>query len=319
VSPRVAAPLTERNQKLLRVPDLGENVNQAGFGTDVPRKLLVPDSVSVEEAASGNVSRTAQRRVTADREDGSPVETWELVDVPCRPIVGLEARTETLEPLVHPVDVLGGAFAGDDTLDNGVLLAITSDKSERCSVEVWRCGGLEVWRCGGMKGWRGNDRRSRCQLSIPYGRDTTHALGVEIGEGLGGGLDVLAPQLEVASVGANRGGVFAVDTGLGLNDHGEGLGLERRWKGEETRLDDYVAQRGTNDDVWEERSEKKETTPTRLPTVIYSCGSLRAPRRNRRRGVCFASDARLFYLLRFSVRTKDAQIRPAASVNYSAS
>jgi hypothetical protein len=73
-----------------------------------------------------------------------------------------------------------------------------------------------------------NERRSRCQLSIPDSRDTTHALGVEIGEGLGGGLDVLAPQLQVASVGPDRCGVLAVDTGLGLNDHDDGLGLERR-------------------------------------------------------------------------------------------
>jgi hypothetical protein len=76
------------------------------------------------------------------------VETWELVDVPCRPVVGLEARAETLEPLVHPVDVLGGAFARDDTLDNGVLLAITSDKSE----EV-RCGGMGAWVCGDLGVW----------------------------------------------------------------------------------------------------------------------------------------------------------------------
>lgn len=39
---------------------------------------------------------------------------------------------------------------------------------------------------------------------------------------------MLAPQLEVASVGPDRCGVLAVDTGLGLNDHDVGPGLERR-------------------------------------------------------------------------------------------
>lgn len=125
-----------------------ERISHANCSCPTPYRWKRPPlDTSVEQRSAA----------TRDREDGSPVETWELVDVPCRPVVRLEARAETLEPLVHPVDVLGCAFAGDDTLDNFVLLAITSDKSEmRCGgggvdVDVWRFGGLVVL---GVEGYR---------------------------------------------------------------------------------------------------------------------------------------------------------------------
>jgi hypothetical protein len=67
-------------------------------------------------------------------------EVGQLVNMPCRSVIGFEACTEAFEPLVHAVDVLGRTLSGENTLDDSELrkahvairrLPIRQKKAER--------------------------------------------------------------------------------------------------------------------------------------------------------------------------------------------